>query len=333
MNKILTKLKQDGDHDWMYEISARSMQIICANLDEAYRWFFNKTHGYPKFKSRKRCKPSYPVETQYLYFKSKTHLQVQKLGLVKYKTDMDFPIGKCNCQLYNARIVYKPARKIWMLTFMMEIEKQEPELTDVCMGIDLGVKELAVVAFGDEKYVFHNINKSKKVRMLEEKKKYLNKSLSRKYESSKKRTGRYEKTKNIIKEEQKLRKVYEKLNGIRYNHMHQVTHTIVSMLPKKVVMETIDIQNLLKINNRTMRKRILDQGMYGFMLVMQYKCRWNGIEFFQTPVDFASSKTCSSCGHKKKDLKVWDRTYICPKCGLTIDRDYNAAINLMRYVV
>lgn len=332
MIKELTPLKNDGNHEWMYEVSNGSMQVICRDLDKAYKEFFKNARKHPRFKSRKKMKPSYPVNADKFYFADEKLCQIQMLGRVRYKTDFTFPIGRNACKFYNVRIQYKPARNIWMLTLMTEVEKQEPELTDIHIGIDLGVKELAVVAFGDEKIVFHNINKSRKVRQLEAKLKHIQRSISRKYEASKKRTGKYEKTNNIIKEEQKLRRIQERLNGIRYNYTHQVTHALVSMLPERVTMEDLSVTQMVKQNNHKMRKEILECSFNEFLRQMEYKCLWNGIEFIKADRYYPSSKTCSNCGAIKKDLKRSDRTYVCPECGFTIDRDYNAAINLMRYV-
>ena len=329
MIKMLTPLKNDGEHDWMYEVSNASMQTVCRDLDKAYKEFFKKNRKHPRRKSRKKFKPSYPVNSDRFYFKDNKFCQVQMLGKVKYKTDFNFPIGRNAYKFYNVRIQYKPARDIWMLTLMMEVESQEPELTDIRMGIDLGIKELAVVAYGDDKFVFHNINKSKMIRDLENKLKHIERSISRKYKASKKRTGRYEKTNNIIKEEQKKRKIYDRLNGIRHNYIHQTTHKLVSMLPKRIVMEDLNVLGMMK--NKHLSKAVQEQCLYEFTRQIEYKCLWNGIEFIKTDRFYPSSKTCSSCGSVNKDMKLSDRTYICHECGLEIDRDYNAAINLMRY--
>lgn len=328
MIKELVPLKMS--REWMYEVSNGSMQVVCRDLDKAYKEFFKKTRKHPRFKNRKKANPSYPVNSDRFYFADEKMCQIQMLGRIRYKTDFTFPMGRNACKFYNVRIQHKPARNIWILTLMMEIENQEPELTDVRMGIDLGVKELAVVALGDEKMSFHNINKSRKVRQLEAKLKHIQRNISRKYEASKKRTGKHEKTNNIIKEEQKLRKIHYRLAGIRSNYIHQTTHTLVSMLPERITMEDLNASGMMK--NRHLSKAIQEQCLYEFVSQMEYKCLWNGIELVKADRFYPSSKTCSSCGAIKKDLKLSDRTYVCPECGFTIDRDYNAAINLMRYV-
>ena len=198
------------------------------------------------------------------------------------------------------------------------------------MGIDLGVKETAIVAFGNEKIIFHNINKSKKVQDLIKKKKRLQRSVSRKYEMNK-QGNKYIKTKNIIKEEEKIRKIWHRLNGIRQNYNHQMTAKLVNLLPAQIVVEDLNVAGMMK--NKHLAKAIQEQSFYEIIRQIEYKCKFNNIPFYKADRFYPSSKTCSNCGNIKKDLKLSDRTYVCPECGLVIDRDYNAALNLQRYKV
>jgi putative transposase len=198
------------------------------------------------------------------------------------------------------------------------------------MGIDLGIKETMTVAYGDEQIVFHNINNSKTIRNLKKQMKHLQRSISRKYEANK-QGKKYIKTKNIERLEDRLRKMYARLTNILTNYIHQCTHKLVSLLPCKVVMEDLNVQGMMK--NKHLSKAIQEQCFFEIIRQMKYKCEWNGIPFYQVDRFYPSSKTCSCCGHIRKDLKLSDRTYICPECGLVIDRDINAAINLQRYEV
>ena len=325
MIKLLTPLKREEEYVWLKEVSNTSLQRTCSTLALDYDGFFRKRSGFPKFKSSKRSKPSFPVRSETIYFADHT-VQISKLGMVKYKSDFQFPQGTGH-KFSNAQISFINGK--YMLSFGMECENQAPKLTDKKVGIDLGIKDLAVVACDDQQIVFHNINKSKKVRMLKRKLKHTQRTISRKYEASKKRTGTYEKTKNIEREENKLRKIYARLANIRHNYLHQTTHAIISMLPERVTMEDLNVRGLMK--NKHLSKAVAEQCFYEFIRQMKYKCEWCGIEFVQADRFFPSSKTCSCCGAIKRDLKLNDRTFVCPECGFTIDRDYNAAINLMRY--
>lgn len=329
MMKLLTLLKNDGEHGWLYDVSNTSLQVVCHDLDKAYKRLFDKISRVPKIKSRKKSKPSYPVRCERFYFKDSHVLHVQKVGKMRYKTDFNFPFGSKGCKFCNVRISYDKAYNKWFISFNMECENQTPMLSDKSVGIDLGIKELAVVAHGDEKIVYHNINKSRRVKELERRKKHIQRSISRKYEKNRK--GKvYVKTKNIEKQENNLRKVYRRISNIRLNYIHQTTHEIISLLPKRIIMENLDVVGMMK--NKHLSKSISDQCFYEFIRQMKYKCENNGIEFIQVDRYYPSSKTCSCCGNIKKDLKLSDRTYHCPVCGNIIDRDFNAALNLSRYI-
>ncbi len=212
-----------------------------------------------------------------------------------------------------------------MLRFGIEIEHNHIELTDKVLGIDLGIKQLAIV--NEEGLDTHNINKTRIVKKLEKKLKKLQRQCSRRYENN--REGvRYHKTKNIAKLELKINKLHRKLKNIRLNHMHQATSKMVKSKPKMIVMETLKISNMMK--NRHLAKSIQQQCFYKFIEQIKYKCEWNNIEFVQVPTFYPSSKMCSCCGSIKKDLKLSDRVYKC-KCGFICDRDKNATYNLANY--
>lgn len=325
MNYLIKELRQE--HDWLCDIAAHTLYGVCADLANAYKRFFNEGLGHPKFKSRKNSKPTYPIRSDTMHFKGKV-VVLEKLGKVKYKSDFQFPQGRGH-KFTNVRLTY--INEKYILSFDMECESQAPiELTDKPMGIDLGIKELAVVSYGGEQIVFHNINKSKRIRTLNKRLVYLHKSMARKYRASSKRNnGKYIKTNNIKREELKIKKLYGRIANIRNNYLHQTTHKLVLMSPNKVVMEHLDVKNMMK--NRHLSKAVGEQGFGEFARQMRYKCEWNGIPFIRADRFYPSSKKCSNCGEIKKDLKLKDRTYICPHCGFRIDRDYNAAINLMRY--
>lgn len=325
MIKLLTPLKKDGEHNWLSDVSNTSLQKTCTTLAEDYNSFFKKRSGFPKFKSRKKSKLSFPIRSETMHF-TECLVYVEKLGRVKYKSDFEFPQGRGH-KFSNAHLSFVNGK--YMLSFGMECENQAPQLTDSKVGIDLGIKDLAVVACDDQRFVFHNINKSKRVRELRRKLRHTQRTISRKYEASKKRIGTYEKTKNIEREENKLRKIYARLTNIRHNYLHQTTHAIISILPQRVTMESLNVSGLMK--DKHLSKAIAEQCFYEFIRQMKYKCEWNGIEFAQADRFYPSSKTCSCCGVVKRDLKLRDRTFVCPDCGFIIDRDYNAAINLMRY--
>ncbi len=133
---------------------------------------------------------------------------------------------------------------------------------------------------------------------------------------------------NIIKNKEQILRIRKRLTNIRNNHIHQATNTIVKTKPCKVVMEDLNVVGMMK--NRHLAKAVAKQKMYEFLRQMKYKCEKYGIEFIQVGRFFPSSKTCSCCGQIKSDLKLSDRVYKCD-CGLEIERDKNAALNLAKY--
>lgn len=321
MMKKITPMKKLEEYSWLNEVSINSLRIICMDLDKCFKSFFNKQNGYLKFKSKKKSKSVYPVRSDRFYFKNDKHMQVPILGIVKYKTDFEIPTRKH--KFSNVRLSKEFDK--YYISFGMECENQTQKLNDYSMGIDLGIKNLATVSCGDEILVFHNINKSSKMKKLNKRLRCVQKSISRKYEVNK-----FTKTNNIMEEEEKLRKIYKKISNIRNNYIHQISHELVQLLPKRVVMEDLNVRGMAK--NKYLAKSIMEQEFNKFITYMKYKCENNNIEFVQANRIYPSSKMCSKCKEIKKDLTLNDRVYKC-NCGLEIDRDLNAAINLMNYIV
>lgn len=323
----LKSLKEE--HEWLNDVSHHSLRQSTFHLDAAFKNFFKRikkkqTPGFPKFKSKKKSKPSYSTYVREIQEK---FLRIDKLGLVKYKTDFQLPLGR-DFKLTDPVISYHRATNKYFISFGIEVENQNNILNDYSVGIDLGIKELAVIAYDDNSKFYHNINKSKKMKNLERRLKTLQRAISRKYEANK-QGNKFIKTKNIEKAELELLKIYNKISNIRDDYIHQTTAKIIKLLPKRVVMEDLNVKGMMK--NRYLSKSIQQQNFNKFLNYMKYKCEFNGIEFVQVSRWFPSSKMCHACGCIKKDLKLSDRTYICPECGAIIDRDLNAAINLSNY--
>ena len=230
----------------------------------------------------------------------------------------------------NPRI--KHNGKYWYLSLGFEHQEEKYEnLTDVSLGIDLGIKDLAICSDGN---VYKNINKTSEMKRLNKKLKRLQSKASRKYEFLKKdktfeKGEKPKKTKNIIKIEKQIKLVYRRIANIRHNYLHQTTNRIVKTKPYRIVVEDLNVKGMMK--NRHLSKAIQEQCFYELIRQLNYKCEFRGIEFIKVDRFYPSSKTCSNCGYVKKDLKLKDRTYVCPECGLAIDRDYNASINLANY--
>ena len=316
LRKEITQLKKQEDYKWLGDVSNNVAKQAVKDACNAYKRFFKGQSNAPKFKSRRKSNKSFYNDTAKLKVKNKSVL-IEKIGWVK--TSEQLPM---NTKYMNPRVSYD--NKYWYLSVSIEEEFTQPKLTDEVIGIDLGIKTLAVCSNGME---FKNINKTTKVRKIEKRLRRLQRSASRKYEKNKE-GNRYVKTCNIIKIEKKIQLLHRRLKNIRDNHLHQTTNAIVRTKPSRVVMEDLNVKGMMK--NHHLAKAISQQKFYEFKRQMEYKCEKYGIEFIQVGRFFPSSKLCSNCGQIKKNLKLSDRVYHCD-CGLHIDRDLNASINLANY--
>ena len=320
IRKEFTQLKKKDEFKWLNEVSNKVTSESMRNLDKSFKSFFKKKSQYPKFKYKKKSRQSFYIRCETLYLKENV-CNIEKIGKVKFKTNYNIP----NCKYTNPYCSYDG--KYWYLSFGFEHNENQVMLNkDLSVGIDLGVKDLAVVNVLDKP--IKNINKTKRVKKLKKRLKRLQRQVSRKYEEN--RCGnKFVKTNNIIKLERQIKLLHRKLSNIRNNHIHQATNKIIKLNPYRVVMEDLNIKGMMK--NKYLSKAIQEQGFYEFIRQMKYKCEFNGIEFIQVDRFYPSSKTCSECGGIKKDLKLSDREYICEECGCVIDRDKNASINLGNY--
>ena len=324
IRKEFTQLKKQDEFKWLNEVSIVTMIESMRNLDKAFKQFFKTKQGYPKFKTKRKSKQSFYVRYDRLYFLDDI-CNIEKIGKVKYKTNYNIPKGRNICRFSNPYCSFDG--KYWYLSFGFEVEENQTTLNnDLSIGIDLGIKDLAVVNVLDKP--IKNINKSKKVRKLKKRLKRLQRQVSRKYEANK-QGNKFVKTNNIIKLEKRIKLLHRKLSNIRNNHIHQATNKIIKLKPYRVVMEDLNVKGMMK--NKYLSKAIQEQCFYEFIRQMKYKCEFTGIQFVQADRFYPSSKTCSCCGNIKNDLKLKDRIYKCDKCGLVIDRDKNASINLGNY--
>ena len=314
-------IRKNDDFKWLYNVSGQITAQAFADLEDAYKNFFDGLAQRPKFKNKKKSKKSFYVRYDAIKF-SNNRVNIEKIGKVKYSSNYKIPkLDKYT----NPRCHFDG--KYWYLTFGFEHGESQASLNeDLSIGIDLGISHLAIVNHLDKP--IKNINKSKEVRRLKKKLKRLQRQVSRKYEMNKK-GSKFVKTNNIIKLERQIKLVHRRLNNIRNNHIHQATSKIIKLNPYRVVMEGLNVSGMMK--NKHLAEKIAEQKFYEFKRQMKYKCEFNKIEFFEADRWYPSSKACSCCKNIKKDLKLSDRTYTCNECGLVIDRDKNASINLGNY--
>lgn len=313
-------LKKDDEFKWLKEVSGQVTAQAFEDLNNAFKMFFKGIGKKPRFKTKRKSKKSFYVRYDAIKFNN-GKVNLEKIGKVKYRTNYKISnLAKYN----NPRCSFDG--KYWYLSLGFEQDENQVEINkDLSIGIDLGVKDLAIVNCLDKP--IKNINKTKTVKKLKKRLKRLQRQVSRKYEQNKE-GNKFIKTNNIIKLERKIKLIHRKLSNIRSNHIHQATNKIIKLRPYRVVMENLNVRGMMK--NKHLSKAIQEQCFYEFIRQMEYKCRFNGMEFVQVDRLFPSSKMCSNCGSIKKDLKLSDRVYKC-SCGLEIDRDKNASINLANY--
>ena len=320
IRKELTQLKK-SELTWLNQVSNNVAKQAVKDACNAYKSFFKGLTSKPKFKNKKKNKPSFYNDPIKLKIKEKKVL-LEKVGWIK--TNEQIPI---DVKYNNPRVTYD--NKYWYISVGVEVDKKQEELTDISLGIDLGLKDLAVCSDGK---VFKNINKTKEVKNLEKRLKQKQRQISRKYEINKIKKGgscQFIKTKNIEKLENTTKLIHRKLSNIRNNYIHQVTTSIVKTKPYRIVIEDLNITEMMK--NKHLSDLVRKQCFYKFRKYLIYKSELNRIELVIVDRFYPSSKTCSQCGFIKKDLKLKDRVYKCPHCGAVIDRDYNASLNLSMY--
>lgn len=325
LRKELTILKK-SELNWLNEVSNNVAKQAVKDGCNAYKNFFKGLADKPRFKSRRKSKPSFYNDTDKLKVKENLVL-IEKVGWIKTVEQIPTDI-----KYINPRISFDG--KFWYISIGIEKEETISENTDISIGVDLGLKDLAIVSNIDKP--FKNINKAKEVKRLKKKLKRKQKQVSRKYEDGKIRIGKegenrykFTKTNNIKKLERELKLIQRRLSNIRLNHIHQTTTAIVKTKPSRIVVEDLNVKGMLK--NRHLSKAIQEQCFHKFISILEYKSKFNGIEFVKADRFYPSSKTCSCCGAIKKDLKLKDRVFVCPSCNARMDRDKNASINLSRY--
>ena len=309
---------------WLLDVPEAITKQAIKDLDTAYKNFFKRGNiGFPKFKKKGKCTESFYQRTDKFRQVDSEHIKLTGIKeFVRIRpNNIVFPAN-------NPRVSFDG--KYWYLSYSFEAEEHKPNLGGATVGVDLGIKKLAVRSDGVE---VKNINNSPRVKTLEKRLKHLQRQVSRKYEQNKNKGGDYkwDKSKNIIKLEKQIKLLHRKLKNIRNTHIHQATYDIVKTKPYRVVVEDLNIRGMMK--NKHLSEKIAKQGLNKFVTYLEYKCKFYGVEFIKADRWYPSSKLCSCCGNKKINLSLSERVYVCDSCGLKIDRDFNASLNLAKYKI
>lgn len=311
LHRRLNCLKQ-SDYPWMYDVSKCCAQEALRDLDTAFKNFFRRvkqgeTPGFPKFKSRHKGIGSFRLTGAIKVTSGK--IKLPRLGWLRLKEKDYLPQY---AHILSATVSEKAGR--WFVSLQVKEETLDPEQKSEACGVDVGIKQLATLHDGT---TFDN---PKALSKLRERLNRAHKSVSRKKKGSQ----------NRKKAGKRLQKLYLRIGNVRKDAIHKAT-TAITKQYGLIGIEDLNVAGMMK--NHKLANAVSDASFNEFQRQLTYKAEWNGGQIVQADRWFPSSKTCSSCGTKKETLTLSERVFCCENCGLTIDRDVNAAINLRNNTV
>ena len=304
LSYALTHLKKLEEYSWLNEVNSQTLQAVLRDLDQAYKNFYQGRANFPKFKSKKTHKFSFRVP-QKVSIVNGNRLKIFKFPEgIKVKVHREV-IGT----IKNATIKLNPSGKYYV-SLIVEYDSQVPAKPKVepssATGVDLGIKTYATLSnklsYTYPLYLERNLDKLKE--------------LQSKFSKSKSKRVRLD-----------IAKLYEKIANQRLDFIHKLTKELVTKYDS-IAIEDLDITSMLN-ENKDLSRRILDCSWYTFRQQLTYKANLYGCNLIVIPKYYPSSKSCSGCGCINNNLKLTDREYICPNCSLTLDRDYNASLNIL----
>ena len=316
---------------WLKEVPSKAIKQALIYAERAFRDYFSKRKGKPKFKNKGANDSFYligtlKVERHRIFVPVLKWVRLKEFGYIPEK------ISSVTISMKNGR---------YYISCLSKMETDERIATSgEGLGIDFGLKD----QFITRGQVIPSINKSKKVRRLEKKLRQKQRSLSRRYESNMANKFYYKsgakkgqlksfewkrplhECKNLQKQQQVVNRLRERLTRIRTDYNRKGLQSILKRKPSFIVIEDLNVKGLMK--NKHLSKAISQAQWYASRVFLQQQCEKLGIELRLAPRFYPSSKLCSHCGYKNVDLKLKDRSWECPDCHVIHDRDENAAINL-----
>ena len=321
---INNEIKVLDEYNWINNCGSKARKKSICNAELAFKKFFKGEAKFPRFKKKGKSKVS-------LYFpkNSKTDWKIERhrvnIPTLKFVRIKEFGYIPTNAKVINGTVTEQAGRYyVSVICEVEDVKNLKPKTEPI--GIDLGIKDFAIIS---NKTTKKNINKTSEVKRLEKKLKREQRRLSRKYECIKKqnKTKKGEDTRqNIRKQIIKIQRIHQRLTNIRTDYVNKCVSEIVEQKPRSVTIEDLNVKGMMQ--NRHLSKSVAQQNFYEFRVKLTNKCKQNDIELRIVDRWYPSSKLCSCCGNIKKDLKLSDRIYICTECGLVIDRDLQASINL-----
>ena len=314
-------IPDNPDKTWIREVYSKAVKKSIEDGCTAFTRFFKHQSDFPKFKKKgKSDVKMYFVRNNPKDCQCERHrLKIPTLGWVRIKEKGYIPTTKDGYMIRSGTVSVKAGR--FYVSVLVEIpDVNIDNNSNEGIGIDLGLKDLAIVSNGK---TYRNINKSAGLKKLEKQLIREQRSLSRKYENLKK--GKSTQRANIQKQKLKVQKLHHKMDNIRTDYINKTIAEIVKTKPSYITIEDLNVKGMMK--NRCLSKAVASQKFYEFRTRLKAKCDENGIELRVADRFYPSSKTCHHCGSVRKNLKLSDRIYRC-ECGYVADRDFNAALNL-----
>ena len=313
-------IPNNSDKTWIKEVYSKAVKKSIEDGYTAFTRFFKHQSAFPKFKKKSKSDVKmYFVKNNPKDCRCERHrINIPTLGWVRIKEKGYIPTTKSGLVIRSGTISEKAGR--YYVSVLIDVPQKDVEKpTNQGIGIDLGIKDLAICSNGQ---VFKNINKTVKIKSLEKKLRREQRCFSRKYKSLKKGESTQ---KNIQKQKLKVQKLYHRINNIRTDYINKTIAEVVKTKPSYITIEDLNVSGMMK--NKHLSKAVASQKFYEFRTKLKAKCGENGIELRIVGRWYPSSKMCHCCGAIKKDLKLSDRIYRC-SCGYVEDRDFNASLNL-----
>lgn len=309
----LMKSELKAEHEWLSEVNSQSLQSALRNLDTAYTNFFRNTKavGFPRFKSRKNKQS----------FLCPQHCRVNfENGTITIPKAKDIPAvlhRKFKGMVKTVTVSMTPSGR-YFASVLVDTAIQEIPVTpihvDTALGIDLGIKSLAVCSDG------RTFDNPKKLQKSLDRLKLLQKRLSRKQKGSANRN----------KARRRVARLQEHIANSRKDNLHKITHALThDSQVRTICMENLNVKGMQR--NHHLAQAVGDASFGTFFTLLEYKCRWYGVNLIKIDRFAPSSKTCGKCGYVYKGLKLSERSWTCPECGTHHDRDFNAACNIKEF--
>jgi transposase, orfB family len=352
-SKYVNKLKkEDSEYSWIKGISSKAIQEAIISKYRSFKSFFKNKNGFPKFKSRKRMsKESYYFinEQNNYYTNNKNIIKIPKLKKIRITNGDDLPDEN---SIMSGRIIRHYNKYYVMFIYNEDNDNRDIIKNDIKLGIDLGVKDYAIIYDGYECHHYKHFKDLNSYKKLNERLIKLQKVITKKVEYNYgKKLNEYldkynEEPSEIIKNELKgeayksynIRKIFNKINKIRVklinirdNFIKQLINKLTARIkPSKINIEDLDISNMIGDNKTTHKLHglIAESSLYKFKTHLINKCKEYVIKLRLVDQYYPSTQICSECGHKNTNIRLVDRTYVCDKCRMVMDRDENSAINI-----